>query len=122
MLRSFYKRISRSLNEKRYLLDIIGRFISDPLNDREDILIFGVPHNGITWVMEVLETLPGYKSIFEPFRKGWFSELSKLNIDLNRPYVYYKDPHPQLKEYLRKVFRGKIISKAPKYRPTLRNI
>ena len=61
--------------------------------------------------------------IFEPFRKGSFPEVKKLDIDPARLYVFfYKDPHPQLKEYLMKVLRGEVVSRRPIYRFTPRII
>ena len=122
-MHQFTKRIASSGYRKiRYLIDLFGSVIGGLLNDKEAILIFGTPRSGTTWVMEILETLPGYKSIFEPFHKDWFPEVKKLNINPARPYVYYKDPHPQLKEYLTKVFKGEIVSRDPQYRLTLRNV
>ena len=120
---SIYKRIIlKSLEKTLYLIELIGYLVSTPLNEREAILVFGTPRGGTTWIMEILETLPGYKSIFEPFHKDWFPEVQKLGINPSRPYVYFKDPNPQLKEYLTKVFRGEVLSKKPRYRPTLKNI
>jgi len=67
------------------------------LNEKEAVLIFGTPHDSATLVMEILETLPAYKSIFEPFHKDWFQEVQKLKINPDHPYVYFKDPNPLLK-------------------------
>ena len=106
----------------RYLIDLLGYLINSPLNEKEAILIFGAPRSGTTWVMEILETLPDYKAIFEPFHKYWFPEARKLKINPDQPYVYFKDSNPLLKEYLTKVFKGKVMSKSPHYRLTLKNI
>jgi len=105
-----------------YLIDLLGYLINSPLNEKEAILVSGAPRSGTTWVMEILETLPAYKSIFEPFHKDWFPEVQKLKINPYRPYVYFKDSNPSLKEYLTKVFKGEVVSKSPNYRLTLENI
>ena len=114
--------LSISREKIRYLIDSIGYFVNRSLNEKEAILVFGTPRGGTTWLMEILEALPGYRSIFEPFHRDMFPEVRKLRINPFRPYVYFKDPHPQLKEYLTKIFRGKIVSKSPRYRLTLKNI
>ncbi|RLF83562.1 sulfotransferase [Thermococci archaeon] len=110
------------LRSMRCLIESLGSLINDSLNEKEAILIFGTPRGGTTWVMEILETLPEYKSIFEPFHKDWFPEVQKLKINPYRPYVYFEDLNPALKEYLTKVFKGEIVSKSPRYRLTLENI
>jgi len=118
-----YKRIlSKPYEKTRYLLDLLGHLINGHLNEKEPILIFGTPRGGTTWVMEILETLPGYKSIFEPFHKDWFPEVQKLKINSSRPYVYFEDSNPALREYLAKVFKGEVVSKSPQYDLTLENI
>lgn len=84
-------------NSIRYLIDFVGHSINSPLKEKEAILIFGAARSGTTWIMEILETLPDYKSIFEPFHPDWFPEVRKLkNIgsEINstmRPYLYFKE-------------------------------
>jgi len=51
------------------LIELFGHLINDSLNEKEAILVFGIPRSDTTWAMEILETLPAYKSIFEPFHK-----------------------------------------------------
>ena len=54
----------RELKNIRYLVDLFGSVASSPLNEKEAILVFGTPRSGTTWVMEILEALPEYKTIF----------------------------------------------------------
>ena len=105
------------------IMDYFWLSIHKGANLRDTIIISGSPRTGTTWIMEILETLPSYRSIFEPFHKEWFPEVKRLNLSsLHRPYVYYKDNNPVLKEYLRKVFQGHVTTRVLHYIPTPRNI
>lgn len=83
-------------------------------NIGDTIVISGTPRGGTTWFMELLETLPDYKSIFEPFHKEWFLQVKELNLP-PRPYLDPNAENRSLKEYLNAVFTGQIISRAPRF-------
>jgi len=84
-------------------------------NIKDTIVISGPPRGGTTWLMELLDTLPGYRSIFEPLHFKRVPQLRQLNLRQPfgypfRPYLSPTDEHPQLKEYLAKVFKGKVVN------------
>ena len=79
---------------------------------QDTIIISGTPRGGTTWFMELIETLPEYKSIFEPFHKEWFPQVKQLSLS-PRPYLEPNAENKPLKEYLKQVFTGQIISREP---------
>ena len=100
---------------------ISHKLIKREVNIQDTIIISGTPRGGTTWFMELLETLPKYKSIFEPLNKKWFSPVKKLNLP-PRPYLEANAENDQLKKYLNLVFTGRIVSKAPRFSMNLRSI
>lgn len=97
----------------KYNIDKLGKFSTCSVND--SIVISGTPRVGSTWLMEILLTLPSYKSVFEPFHKDWFPKVKELSLP-PRPYLHPYQNNPQLRNYLENVFRGKIISQIPRYK------
>ncbi|KPU64085.1 hypothetical protein EP1X_01285 [Thermococcus sp. EP1] len=103
----------RFISYNRY---VVESFIFKTHKDyklEDTIIISGTPRGGTTWFLEILETLPDYRSIFEPFHREWFSEIKRLNIP-PRPYLEPNAENKPLKEYLYKVFTGRIASKQPR--------
>jgi len=86
----------------------------ETMNINEAIIISGAPRSGTTLVMEILSLLPKYKTIFEPLHRTWFPSIRRLNLP-PRIYIPPERDNPFLHFYLRAVFKGKIVSKAPKY-------
>lgn len=84
---------------------------------QDTIVISGTPRGGTTWFMELIETLPGYKSIFEPFHRDWFPQVKRVNLS-PRPYLEPDAENKHLKEYLKQVFTGQIISRNPAFSVT----
>jgi len=107
----------------KQVFDLLWLAINKGANIKDTIVISGAPRSGTTWIMEILETLPGYKSIFEPLHRRWFPEVKRFNLfPLYRPYLHPKDSNPALKRYLEKVFSGYVISRRPYFPLTLRNL
>jgi hypothetical protein len=75
----------------------------------DTIVISGSPRSGSTWLLEILETLPNYKSIFEPLHKSWFPNVKKIGLE-SRPYLAYNDNNPLIKDYFYKIFIGEYES------------
>lgn len=110
----------------RYPTELIShklahKLIKRKINIRDTIIVSGTPRGGTTWFMELLETLPDYKSIFEPLHKDWFPLVKKLNLP-SRPYLEPNAEKDQLKKYLTLVFTDQIVSKSPKFPMNLRSI
>ncbi len=80
----------------------------------ETILMTGSPRSGTTWLMEVLETIPGYIYIFEPLNPIFFPEIPKIGL-LDKPYINPDKEWIELEEYLEKTFTGRIYSLIPPY-------
>ncbi len=94
------------------LIDLIGFNLPIKIDSKETIFISGVPRSGSTWVMELLETLPNYKTLFEPFHIDFFPEIKELDMTPNK----YLDPHktyPKIDDYLKRIISGKKNSKKP---------
>lgn len=93
---------------------------------RDTILIFGPPRGGTTWIMEILETLPKYKSIFEPLHPYWFPETQRIFYRekglSHRPYIPPFQYRQDAMEYFTRVFTGKVYSKHPVFPLTPRYI
>ncbi|HIH72124.1 MAG: Uncharacterized protein XD43_1711 [Thermococcales archaeon 44_46] len=110
----------------RYPTELIShklahKLIKRKINIRDTIIVSGTPRGGTTWFMELLETLPDYKSIFEPLHKDWFPLVKKLNLP-PRPYLEPNAEKDQLKKYLTLVFTDQIVSKSPRFPMNLRSI
>jgi hypothetical protein len=83
-------------------------------NINDTIVISGAPRSGTTWLMEILETLPKYRSIFEPLHPRWYPEVLSLKLfPPYSPYMPLRAENPSLQEYLEKVLKGKVVSKRP---------
>jgi len=113
-------------NKAKAIIDLIGTRIWTNKNLESTVLISGTPRGGTTWLMEILETLPEYKSIFEPLHNGWFPESSKFtlpsdNIPL-RPYHPTESVYPELEHYLGRVLKGDVVSLVPHYTLTLNDV
>lgn len=91
----------------------IGRFVdrvgsSLQAVDLEDtIFLTGVPRSGSTWVMNLLATLPGHKSIFEPLHPDWWAPIRDLDVG-PRPALRPGDRHEAFRAYLEGVLAGRI--------------
>jgi len=86
MKKLFIKPVSRTLI--RYVDFLSARINSYNLKDT--IVISGTPRGGTTWLMEILETLPRYKSIFEPLHKVWYPEVKNFELP-PMPYLLSKE-------------------------------
>ena len=80
----------------------------------ETILTTGSPRSGTTWLMEVLESIPGYVYIFEPLNPIFFPEILKIGL-LEKPYIKPDKDWIELERYLERAFTGRIYSLIPPY-------
>lgn len=81
---------------------------------QDAIAIFGTPRSGTTWMMEILGTLPRYKTIFEPLHPTRAPQIVHLKFP-PRIYIPPDKDNIVLQKYLRDVFSGKFLSKIPAY-------
>lgn len=110
--------LKRSL---KFPFRIVDQLTFDCGFDVEDtIVISGSPRSGTTWLMELLQQLPGYTTLFEPFHHKWFPETEKRGFSL-RPYIPQGQGDEAMEEYLEDVFSGCVCSKNPQYRFSLDN-
>lgn len=103
--------ISYAVSRINWILDIIPNKLHD-FKMEDTVVISGTPRSGSTWLMEIIETLPEYKSVFEPFHPVWYPEFKGLGIPYD-PYVPEPKMYPKLKEYLMKVFNGEVAGRLP---------
>ncbi|AEK73261.1 sulfotransferase [Thermococcus sp. 4557] len=82
----------------------------------DTIAIFGSPRSGSTWLMELLESIPGYKSVFEPFHPRWYPEFGRNGFPY-APHVPDEGELVWLADYLGRVFSGKVHAMFPYRRP-----
>ncbi len=78
----------------------------------DTIVVAGCPRSGTTWVMDLLNCIPAYTTIFEPLHIGRFPQAEKAGF-LPRTYVPVGSEAPTMKKYLEKVFTGRITSSKP---------
>lgn len=94
-----------------YTLDLITARLHN-FRIEDTIVISGTPRSGSTWLMELLESIPGYKSIFEPFHPSWYPEFRKLGIPYD-PYLPTQEDYSKLRTYLKKVFTCRVHTHFP---------
>lgn len=89
-------------------------FKSKKIEIKDTILLAGTPRSGTTWLMEILRTLPGYVSLFEPVNPIFFPESYESGFTARKclPIEYN---WPEGKEYLEKAFAGKTYTRVPLY-------
>lgn len=76
-------------------------------NMKDTILISGAPRTGTTWLMEILCSIPEYRSIFEPLHPTWYPEVKNIGLT-SGIYLNKHTSNHLLRNYLQKVFLGKI--------------
>ncbi len=103
--------LSFFVSRTNYILDLITMRLHD-FRIEDTVGIFGTRRSGSTWLMELLESLPEYKSVFEPFHPSWYPEFRKLGIPYD-PYVPTQENYPKLRAYLEKVFTGRVGAQFP---------
>jgi len=101
-------------SKTNYILDLITARLHE-FKIKDTVIISGAPRSGRTWLMELLETLPEYKSIFEPLHPAWYPEFRKLDISYD-PYVPTQEEYSKLKAYLEKIFTGRVGAQSPSWR------
>ena len=72
---------------------------------RDTIVLTGSPRSGTTLLMEILEVIPGYTSLFEPLNPIYFPESTKAGFQ-SRTYLSSSTDWPEGEKYLRKIFTG----------------
>lgn len=80
-----------------------------------NILLFGTPRSGSTWLMEILQSIPSYSSIIEPFHPNWFPIVPSLGVT-PRTYKKSDEDWEEGKEYLEDIMRGGKISQRPHFK------
>jgi len=89
-------------------------FKSKKFNLSDTILLAGSPRSGTTWLMELLETMPSYRPLFEPLNPNWFPESFKIGFQ-SRTYLPTNSDWPDGEDYLRRTFTGGVFSLQSRY-------
>jgi len=87
----------------------------------DTIVISGSPRTGTTWIMETLDKIPGYTTVFEPLHHTWFPESREAGFTL-KPYATKGAVNAAMGEYIGGVLSGGVSSRSPQYRRSLGNI
>ncbi len=105
-----------------WIVYTISRLIAGSGSEADAIVISGSSRSGTTWLMEILETLRGYRSIFEPLNREWYKEVRNIHLEgYPRPYIPPDVENPDLENYLGRVFQGKVSGHV-ELRPRLKTI
>ena len=83
--------------------------------ENDTIVALGSPRSGTTWIMEILNHLPEYTTVFEPLHPERFPRARELKLSM-RHYEVEGTENEALREYLGSVFRGEESSRRPRYR------
>ena len=98
----------------RRLVDLVARRIRGPTDLSKTIVVSGSPRSGTTWLMEILVTLAGYRTVFEPLNAYTFPSVSSLRLP-PRIYVSPNSKHEALQRYVEAVLDGRTSSQVPAY-------
>ncbi len=90
-------------------------------HEKDTIVALGSPRSGTTWIMEMLNHLPGYTTVFEPLHPERFPRAGELKVSM-RHYEAEGTENNALRVYLGSVFRGGVPSLRPRYRLTVGNL
>jgi sulfotransferase family protein len=93
------------------LLENIEIYFQEKFIIEDIIFLAGPPRSGTTWLMNILETIPEYKTIFEPLNKKYYPE--NLTLWKNQPYLYFDVQNEVIKNQLNQLFLGTKASKIP---------
>ena len=96
------------------IIDLVGIKLNGGSSLEDTIVISGAPRTGTTLLMEIVATLPGYKTIFEPLHLNRFPYLSKLGFP-PRIYLNIGEDNELLYNHLKNVFSGKVVAQNPHY-------
>lgn len=77
----------------------LGSIINDPQN----LVITGSPRGGTTWLLELLETIPTTRRMWEPFSEFPLDEITR------RPYLSLKQNNQEFEDFLSDIFNGKKV-------------
>lgn len=78
-------------------------------NMGDTIIIAGVPRSGTTWLTEILSSLPGYTTIFEPLHPVWFPESVERGFK-DRTYLPTETHWFEGINYIEKVLSGRSVT------------
>ncbi|MFW6116579.1 MAG: hypothetical protein ACOC6F_02525 [bacterium] len=100
---------------KRKLLwgvDAVGARLRGDTDLKDTIVVAGVPRGGTTWLMEILATLPDYRTVFEPLNPVWFRVVGEMGLG-PRLYLPLEAEAPRVRGYLTKALTGNVCSTSP---------
>lgn len=100
------------LSRTRFYREIDRIAFNKEFNLMEAITVYGAPRSGTTWLLDLLNVIPEYLVLFEPFFTELFPILKKHDIG-PRPYRNPSEEDPELVQLLIDIFTGKIQSKDP---------
>ncbi|ASJ06244.1 sulfotransferase family protein [Thermococcus pacificus] len=101
----------KTLAKFNMLVDIAASRIHN-YSPKDTIAVFGSRRSGSTWLMEILESLPEYRSVFEPFHPRYYPEFGRIGFPYD-PYVPLPGEYNRIREYLERSLSGKVYIQFP---------
>ena len=77
---------------------------------RDGLAVAGTPRSGTTWLAQILSEIPGSAVLFEPIQPTHVPGSSRAGFSW-RTHVPPDAAWPEGEQYLRRVFRGKVLNK-----------
>lgn len=78
------------------------------------IVVAGAPRSGTTFLMNLLDVLPDYLTVFEPLNVNWFPHAKRLP-NYTRPYLPVDEESTVYHNFFSDVFKGNIHCVHPHY-------
>ncbi len=94
---------------RRLRLSLIRALLARNCDPSKAIVVASTPRSGSTWLAEILSTLPGSLLLFEPLHLRYVPEAKEAGFSW-RTYVPREAEWPQGKEFLTRVFEGRILN------------
>ena len=96
------------------LIDSVAQRTRGATDLSKTIVVSGSPRSGTTWMMEILMTLAGYRSVFEPLNAYTFPSVCTLSLP-PRIYIPPTSKHEQLQRHIERALDGRLASSVPVY-------
>lgn len=95
---------------RRLRLSLIRALLTKKCDHSKALVIASVPRSGSTWLAQILSALPGSAVLFEPLHLKHVPDAKQAGFSW-RTYVPADAEWPEGKEFLTRVFEGRIVNR-----------